>query len=160
MHPPDVFRVSEETVALTKACRTPLPEEELPMLDLSSRKAPAPNEEFDIDIAREAIGERLLNLIGTIARWEATTNPQSQHVTFAHFDTGGKTLFIENVREGIAECLGLDPEHPSFSLFLQLLAEDLHTWIPRNDMGITQDPSGSLSCSCPDLTPVLEPLEE
>lgn len=160
MQQPETFRVSEETVALARACRKPLPEEELPMLDLSSMRAPDPNERFNIDIAREAIGERLLGLIGTIARWEATTNPQSPCVTFAHADEGKKTILIEKVREGIADRLGLNPGHPSFSPFLDKLVEDLQTWLQNNDMGLTKDPNGSLSCACPDLTPDLEPLEE
>ena len=160
MQKSETFRVSEETVALARGCRKLLPEEELPMLDLSSTRAPSPDKGFNMDIAREAIGERLLRLVGTIARWEATINPQSKSVTFAYPDQGKKIAFIEKARKGIAEECGLNPEHPSFPLFLEKLAEDLHAWIPRNDMGINQDPHGSLSCTCPDLSPTLEPLEE
>lgn len=53
----DAFLVSEETVTLARACRKNLPENQLSGLDLSSRRFPAPDEEFNIDIAREAVSE-------------------------------------------------------------------------------------------------------
>lgn len=160
MQDSETFHVSEETVTLARACRKPLPEEELPMLDMSSKRAPDQSEEFNVDIAREAIGERLLRLIGTIVRWEATINPRSNIVTFAHSDKGKMTAFTKEVYEGIAERLGLDPQHQSFPLFLQKLSDDLRSWLPQNSMGLTEEPDGSISCTCPVLTPVLDPLEE
>lgn len=159
MSPPDAFLVSEETVTLARACRKDLPDDQLPMLDLSSRRAPNLRKGFDVDIAREAISERFFGLIGTIARREATINPDTQCVMIAH--PGKKQPHLtESIQEGIALRLGLDLTSPSFPAFLQKLTEDIQKWVQRaHDTGIVQEPDGSLSLTCPNLSPVLPPLD-
>lgn len=153
-----MFKVSPKVAELV-AHSQDLRCRELRHLDVTSRQAPAPDEPFDWEQAREAIGERLLRLMGTVARRRATVEPNCSHVLIMT----DHSQFVPEVERGIAHRLGLD-ESMAHCEVLSQLAEDFYEWVRGSlsepeEYGIECDAENRVFIRCPDLSPVLDPHE-
>jgi hypothetical protein len=113
---------------------------------------------LDAPLAQEAIGERLLSLLGALAI--SADSPSAKVLVMP-----GAREFAPEVRAGLAEYLGLAPEGRPLERFLSQLAREIYHWVKthpreREDFGLEIDPQGGVFLRCPDLQPDLEPLEE
>jgi hypothetical protein len=154
-----VFKASPELLTFAQLAREATQaEEDLPQLDLTSSQFPDPRQPFDAPLAQEAIGERLLSLLGALAI--SADSPSAKVLVMP-----GAQEFAPDVRAGVAEYLGLAPEGRPFERFLAQLAREFYHWVKthpreRQEFGLGLDLQGVVFLRCPDLQADLEPLEE
>jgi hypothetical protein len=154
-----LFQASPQVLTLARLARDATKaEEDLPQLDLTCSQLPDPRQSFDPQVAQEAIGERLLSLLGALAiscdeaAAKVLVMPVGQH-------------FAPDVRAGLAEYLGLAAEGRPFERFLSQLAREFYHWVKthpreRREFGLELDAQGAVFLRCAELRPDLEPLEE
>lgn len=127
-------------------------------LDVTHAYVPHLDGPLNLERVQEAIGERLLGLLGTAARWRATNEPGCARVEIIT----PEHRFIPEVESGLVEQLYL-AQSAAGEVFRALL-EDLSQWVRENvpasaEFGIEVDPTHRIYVRCPDLTPVLDPLD-
>lgn len=147
------------TVDLVRESRRD-PVDVAPQLHFTSRRHALLDAERTHEIVREAIGERVLDTVGTLARRYATRNPRQRYLMVV---TPNLT-FIPDVVRGLVQDLGLVDQRPTSARALRGLAEDLRSWAAdeptaSNYFGIYVDQAtNEVRARCPNLAPQVEPL--
>jgi hypothetical protein len=130
-----------------------------PQLHFTSQRH-APLEAERREIVQEAIGERVIDVLGTLARRYATREPRRRYLVVV---TPSLT-FIPDVARELVQDLGLADDRDTSAKAITGLAEDLRTWAasePRvsDYFGIYVDEAtNEVRVRCPDLRPQVGPL--
>ena len=129
-----------------------------PQLNFTSRRHAPSTTAWNLELIQEAIGERLIGLVGTVARRAVTKKPGLNKVLVV---TRART-FVSEVEQGLVTRLGLTPEKASVAL--SGLAGELYTWAleepsAREYFGIEADKATlEVFVRCPNLAPRVESL--
>ena len=154
-----MFQVAAETVdriyqAQPKKLRGRL------RLDVSSTQRPAnPGRPCDREAARNAVGERILRLLGNLAD-DAVLDVNNPPSTICVLTAPG--LFEARVVSGLVKVLGLDRQSPSFNSALMRLADDFFLWASRgtearDEYGLEVE-GNEVSLHCESFPQELKPL--
>jgi hypothetical protein len=121
-----------------------------PQLTFTSRRLNGDS----VEIVREAIGERVVRLVGTVAREAALREPTLERLLVV--TTEGR--FVSAVELGLKSRLGIAPHATKYEQAVRSLATELRNWVihepQANFFGLQVDASGhEVFIQCPDLTP-------
>ncbi|MBI1934496.1 hypothetical protein HYS30_02405 [Candidatus Peregrinibacteria bacterium] len=155
--PSSQFKASHKTAELVVASQTK-EAREVRHLDVTSSHVPHPDEPVNLEQVREAIGERLHRLLGTVARWHATIEPTCRQIQVL---ANGE--FISEVSQGLMERLHMEESATARKAIVEL-AEEFSRWAhdcpDRDTYGIEVASQDQVFIRCPDLKPILGPLIE
>lgn len=156
-----MFRVSGQTATSVYHAQKPNLRGRL-RLDLSSSRLPDLGRNLDVECAREAIGERVLRLLGSLASDAASEGHEARFpITDTTYED--RHHFTEPVIKGLVELLGLDRSGERFRLAMDLVLRDFLHWAGSADArqyGVTLA-DGDAYISCPKLpAPLLQLGEE
>lgn len=132
-----------------------------PQLNFTSRRAPFQGTE--LDLAQAAIGERLVRLLGTVARQHIARKPDADKVRIM---TSEPLAFVRDVELGLRRRLGLSESKEPYRDAMMRLAAEFYQWIQLSaaeckQLGLEFDPkTRDVFIRCPDSRPTVSPLED
>jgi hypothetical protein len=158
----ETFKASRKAAELVLSSRENSPTLP-PQLNFTSDRAVPFDKAPSLDLVQEAIGERLVRLLGTVARQRATRKPALDRVVII----SGKRTFVPDVEIGLTRRLGLSSsKKQSVREALRRLAIEFHDWARdnpagRSELGLEFDnQTNDLLIQCPDLRPVVGPIKD
>ncbi len=136
------------------------PPSQPPQLNFTSRRTQ--HQGAELDLAQEAIGERLVRLLGTVARQHIAREPSAHRVSIMT----SPQAFVRDVEFGLRRRLGLSESKEGYRDGLTSLAADFYKWVldnvdDRKALGLELDfKTGEVFIRCPDSRPTVSPLED
>lgn len=125
---------------------------DLPHLDLTSENLDeAGSPDANVGLVAQAIGERLVRLLETVARRTAMQNPSQPRVLIVE-----QGRFPREVRLGMMERLGLVNDR-RVDQFLDNLAREFAQWVwhllnsKAENLGFSLDARGNVYLECPEV---------
>jgi AbrB family looped-hinge helix DNA binding protein len=150
------FKASPELARLALRARTAA--RDRPPLNTLRHRAPPADDSEPAERVLDVIGERFVELLGTVARRTAVLEPGSTSIKII----GTEGHFVPQVEQGVRELLGLSPRAASYRGFLDRLASEFRDWALAHDrhkieLGIEVSGDG-VEIRTPEIKPALEPL--
>jgi hypothetical protein len=130
-----------------------------PPLNTLRHRAPPVDDSEPAERVRDVIGERFVELLGTMARRAAVLEPGLASIRII----GAEGHFAPQFEQGVKELLGLSPRADCYQEFLHRLASEFRDWALTHDrhkaeLGIEVSSEG-LDIRTPEIHPALAPLE-
>ncbi len=123
---PGLFVASAEAANLALHCRDRSGRQTVPDLRVTSRRVVQHGKEAErLDVAREAIGERLVRLVSGLGTETALGDKPPSRVLVLR----DPHHFSEEVEQRLTERLGLSPSADALADFRSTLAEEFHRWL-------------------------------
>jgi hypothetical protein len=95
--------------------------------DAHSRHAPPPGSPVDLEQVRVAVGEKLDRLLGTMARWHGTVQPEERPRILT---AGGE--FDAAILPHVVRQLSLAAGRPETAAALRQLGREFHQWVKEH----------------------------